>query len=397
MGSTLNIATEEEILNGLASDVYFQRSISASADHLMDREVVAEVTVSGPLDTWVNFSGLDEVIGVLKGHEVNLYAIPEGTIVDPRDRRGIPVPFIRIEGKYPQFGSLETAILGFICQASGISTYSARIRQELGTTPFYSFGIRRMHPAISPMIDRSAFIGGADGVSGILGSRVIGKPAVGTMPHALSLMLGDQKAWEVTAKAAGSGTKSVLIDTFNDEKFAALEAAKAIPGLDFIRLDTPSSRRGNFPALIREVRWELDLRGYRNVKIMVSGGLRLENLRDLKEAGADAFGIGTSISSARPFDFAMDIVQIEGKPVTKRGKFSGKKDVVRCRQCGRTDVIPAGQVPGSCECGGTRESLMKEYIRGGRIMDKYPEPETIRKRTLEELALRSSWKDQLSP
>ena len=396
MGSKFNIATENEILEGLASDVYFQRSISASTEHDMDRDVAAEVTVSGPLDTWVNFSGLDEVIGILEGHELNLFAIPEGTIVEPRDSRGIPVPFMRIEGKYSQFGNLETAVLGFICQASGISTYSARIRQELGTTPFYSFGIRRMHPAISPMIDRSAFIGGADGVSGILGSRIIGHPPVGTMPHALALMLGDQKAWEVTAKAAGKGAKSVLIDTFNDEKFAALEAAKAIPGLDFIRLDTPSSRRGNFPALIREVRWELDLRGYRNVKIMVSGGLRLENLRELKEAGAEAFGIGTSISSAKPFDFAMDIVQIDGKPITKRGKFSGKKDVLRCRHCGKTYVTPAGQELHKCECGGPLENLMKEYIRGGKIMSKYPDAETIRKRTLDELALRSTWKDQPS-
>lgn len=391
MGGVFNIASEEEILQGLASDVYFQRSISASSGLEMDREITAEVTVSGPLDTWVNFSGLDEVMGILKGRNLNLFAIPEGTIVDPRDVRGIPVPFMRIEGKYSEFGNLETAILGFICQASGVSTYSAKIRQELGQTPFYSFGIRRMHPAISPMIDRSAYIGGADGVSGILGSRIIGKPPVGTMPHALALMLGDQKAWEITVKAAGKGTKSVLIDTFKDEKFAALEAAESIPGLDYIRLDTPSSRRGNFAALIREVRWELDLRGYRNVKIMVSGGLRLENLKELREAGADAFGIGTSISSAKPFDFAMDIVQIDGKPITKRGKLSGKKDVLRCGHCGRTAVVPFGMAAQKCDCGGNMESLLREYIHAGKVVGEYPEPEVIRKRTLEQLSLRAEW------
>ncbi|MFG1546137.1 MAG: nicotinate phosphoribosyltransferase, partial [Thermoplasmataceae archaeon] len=176
-----NIASEKEISEGLASDVYFQRSLSASGSEAGDR-VKAEVTVSGPLDTWVNFSGLDEVIHLLRGKGLDVYAIPEGTIVPPRDSTGTPVPFLRVEGPYSSFGNLETAILGFICQASGISTYSAKIRKELGDTPFFSFGIRRMHPAISPMIDRSAYIGGADGVSGILGGRVTGTDPVGTMP-----------------------------------------------------------------------------------------------------------------------------------------------------------------------------------------------------------------------
>ncbi len=379
-----NIASEKEISEGLASDVYFQRSLSASGSDAGDR-VKAEVTVSGPLDTWVNFSGLDEVIHLLRGKGLDVYAIPEGTIVPPRDSTGTPVPFLRVEGPYSSFGNLETAILGFICQASGISTYSAKIRKELGDTPFFSFGIRRMHPAISPMIDRSAYIGGADGVSGILGGRVTGTDPVGTMPHALALLMGDRKAWDLTVKSAAPGKKTVLIDTFMDEKFAAIEAASTIPDLDFIRVDTPSSRRGNFAALIREIRWELDLRGYGHVKIMASGGLRLENLRELKEAGVSAFGIGTSISSAKPFDFAMDIVEVNGEPLTKRGKFSGAKQVLRCERCYSTLVVPLGEDVKTCQCGGNMTPVMQQYLKSGEPVGKYPSPSQIRKRTLEEL------------
>jgi nicotinate phosphoribosyltransferase len=380
-----NVATDEEISTCQASDVYFERSINSMEKINGSENVVSEVTVSGPLDTWINFSGLDEVINLLQGKKVDMYAIPEGTVLNPRDSRGTPVPFVWIEGNYSEFGKCETSILGFLCQSSGISTKASKIRLAAGDAKFFSFGIRRMHPALSPMIDRAAFVGGADGVSGILGAEVIGERPIGTMPHALSLLLGDHDAWESVVKSSPPGSRTVLIDTFSDEKFAALKAAETFPEIDYIRLDTPSSRRGNFPAIVREVRWELDLRGYSRVKIMVSGGLDEDSVRELRKAGAEAFGVGTSISAARPFDFAMDIVEIEGKPGTKKGKFSGRKDVLRCGSCSNLMVVPFGQADINCTCGGEMKSLMKKYLSGGVITDKYETPGKIRERTLNEL------------
>lgn len=379
-------ASHEDILAGKASDVYFERSLDAASKVKHEAHVSAEFTVSGPLDTWVNFTGLNEVLALLEGKNVDVYAIPEGMIVNSRDSRGNPVPFLRIEGNYDDFGEFETAILGFICQSSGISTYSAKIRDALGETPFFSFGIRRMHPAISPMIDRAAYIGGADGVSGILGGELIGQKPVGTMPHALALIFGDDKSWEMTVQKAGKeGVKTVLIDTFMDEKFAAIKAASMFPDLDYIRLDTPSSRRGNFANLVREVRWELDLRGYNHVKIMVSGGLKLENLQELKEAGAASFGVGTSISSAKPYDFAMDIVELNGKPLAKRGKYSGKKSILRCSKCRKHLTVPSGREEKECECGGQMVDVMKKFISGGKLIERYETPVELRKRTLKEI------------
>jgi len=384
--SIFNIANDEDILAGKASDVYFERTIKAVSGVKFNDKVTVEFTLSGPLDPWVNFSGLDEVVKLLSGRHIDLYSIQEGTIIPPRDYSWIPVPFMRIEGNYLDISVFETAILGFICQSTGISTYSSKIRQVLGDTPFFSFGIRRMHPAISPMIDRAAFVGGADGVSGILGAKLIGEDPVGTMPHALSLLLGDDKAWEYTVKnSKNSAKKTVLIDTYGDEKFMALKAAEMFPELEYIRLDTPSSRRGNFANIVREVRWELDLRGYRNIKIMVSGGLKLENLPELKRAGVASFGIGTSISSAKPYDFAMDIVQINGTPITKRGKFSGKKEVYRCKKCLRIEVSTSPNEEKKCECGGEMESLLKKFLSNGIAEKKYESPKEIRNRTLSEL------------
>src|SRR3989442_10958166 len=117
-----------------------------------------------------------------------------------------------------------------------------------------------------------------------------------------------------------------LVDTYCDEKTEAVMAAEALgKALYGVRLDTPSSRRGNFPEIIKEVRWELDSRGFKNVKIFVSGGLDDGSVRALSATGADGFGVGTSVSNAPSVDFAMDIVEKEGKSVAKRGKLGGRK------------------------------------------------------------------------
>ena len=382
-----NTASDKQIKEGLASDVYFTRTLDEIAQSGTDKRVAAEITVSGPLGGWLAFCGLDEVLELLGGNDVDVYSIPEGSMIPPRDDHGIPVPVMRIEGKYSDFGRLETALLGFICQATGICTYSTKIKRILGDTPYFSFGIRRMHPAISPMIDRAAYIGGSAGVSGILGAQLIGQDPVGTMPHALSLLVGDDTAWKLSASDTREGQKKVLlIDTFMDEKFAAIRAAETIKGIDFIRLDTPSSRRGNFGSLIREVRWELDLRGFKNIKIMVSGGLNAENISELKEAGAEAFGIGTSIVSAKPYDFAMDIVEVEGKPLTKRGKYSGGKNVYRCESCGSVRVEPASDREYICSCGNRVPNMIRLIMKRGSLTSRKENVKEIRERCMKDLA-----------
>ena len=63
--------------------------------------------------------------------------------------------------------------------------------------------------------------------------------------------------------------------------------------------------------------------GYSNVKIFVSGGLTPERLQILKQAGADAFGVGSYISGASAIDMTMDLKEVNGKPVAKRGRIPG--------------------------------------------------------------------------
>lgn len=380
-----NIASEEDILSGENADIYFKRALSILEKNHVTKDITAELTVSSFESPWINFSGLDEVITLLEGNVDELYAIPEGSILPYRDANGTPVPFIILKGRYEKIGLFETSILGFICQSSGISSASSRIGVLAGDKPFFSFGIRRMHPAISPMIDRAAFIGGASGVSGIKGAELLGQKAIGTMPHALSLLLGDETAWKAVSESLDRDEKvTVLIDTFDDEKFAAIKAAESLDRLDFIRLDTPASRRGNFANIIREVRWELDLRGYRNVRIMVSGGLREADIPVLREAGADAFGVGTSIASGKTVDFSMDIVELGHKPITKKGKFSGFKMVSRCDRCHKILVHPGESSTADCSCGGKYLPLMQKYISNGKCVLK-SDPVQARERAVKEI------------
>jgi len=115
------------------------------------------------------------------------------------------------------------------------------------------------------------------------------------------------------------------------------------------------------------VRWELDRLGFKKVRIMVSGGLDEKSIRGLKKAGADMFGVGTSIAAARVIDFSMDLCEVEGKPVSKRGRFSGVKNVYRCTDC-LTDVVVGWKdsVEKCPKCGGIMKPAMIKVMESGR-------------------------------
>lgn len=374
-------ASDEDIKKGRTTDIYFSRARDVLLKKNIKPRVVAEVITSGlPRGyQWGVLAGIEEMARLFEGYDVDVHAMPEGTIFHPWE------PVVRIEGDYTVFAELETPLLGFICQASGIATKAARLRKAAGDKLILSFGIRRMHPTISPMIDRAAYIGGADGFSGVGAEKLIGRNASGTMPHALIISVGDQvRAWRYYDECVEEGVPRIaLVDTYCDEKTESVMAAEAVKDLHGVRLDTPGSRRGKMAAIVEEVRWELDIRGYDKVKIFVSGGVDEEDIPLLK--GADGFGIGTSISNARTIDFAMDIVEREGKPVAKRGKRGGKKEVYRCSSCMHTEIVYRAE-PAACpECGGELQQMLKPLIEKGRIVPRLPSAEEIRSYVLKQL------------
>jgi len=319
---------------------------------------------------------------VLDGVPVDVRAMPEGTVFRPFE------PVLEVEGPYLAFGRLETALLGLVCQASGVATEAAaRCRILAGDRTLLSFGARRLHPSIAPMVERAAYVGGCDGVAVVASADLIGREPAGTMPHALVLLFGDTveavRAYDEVVP--GSVPRIALIDTLQDEKFEAVRVAEALgPALSGVRLDTPASRRGDFRQIIEEVRWELDMRGYRGVRIYVSGGLNEKSIARLRDV-VDGFGVGTEISDAPVVDFAMDIVEVEGQPLAKRGKWSGAKQVWRCERCASDIMLPLSANPQACGCGGSRAPLLLPLMRDGSLVDGLPSPADLRERVLRQL------------
>ncbi|MFQ5960490.1 MAG: nicotinate phosphoribosyltransferase [Candidatus Methylomirabilales bacterium] len=375
--------TYDAVKAGHVTDIYFARTLEILKAEGLDKRVKAEfIAKSLPREwSWAVLAGLEEVASLLNGMDLNVRAIAEGTIFRPWE------PVLEIEGMYTDFCVYETAMLGLICQASGVATMAARCRLAAGARTLVSFGARRMHPVLAPFIERNAFIGGCDGVSVGAGADLIGQPPTGTMPHALILLYGDTvEATKAFHRVVAPDIKRIsLIDTFQDEKFEALRVASALGDqLYAVRLDTPSSRRGNFKQLVEEVRWELDLRGFQHVKIFVSGGIGERQIRELNPV-VDGYGVGTAISDAPVVDYSMDIMEIEGAPMAKRGKPSGAKQVYRCHLCHQDRLTPQAEEPSLCECGGKMEALLNPSMKGGTLISPLPSPAVIRQRVLDQL------------
>lgn len=386
-----HIASDEDILEGKTTDVYFENTMKILEEKGKgDEDVVAEFTASSlPKDwDWCVFAGLDEVLTLLEGKNVDLYSIPEGTIFRSKGSNGIYTPVMFIEGPYKEFCIYETPLLGFICHPSGVATRSARVKKAAGETTVMSFGIRRMHPGISPVIDRAAYIGGCDAISCIAGAEEVGVEPQGTMPHALTIIFGEpDKAFKAFDEVLPEDVSRIaLVDTYYDETKESFMASESMGDhLYGVRLDTPSSRRGDLKRIAQEVRWELDQRGI-DAKIITSGGMNEYSIPELKEAGVDAFGVGTSISNARTVNYAMDIVEKEGKPVAKRGKYSGKKQVYRCPECFSYEMRKWNDKEEPvCGCGEKMEPLIKKYLDKGELTIEYPSPKSIKKRVTEQL------------
>jgi nicotinate phosphoribosyltransferase len=386
-------ADDSEIKQGKTTDIYFVRTKQILEAKKMDKmQVVAEIT-SGALPKgwpWGVLCGIEETARLFEGCPVNVYAMPEGSIFCSKDCKGTREPVAFIEGPYGEFCTLETPLLGLICQSSGVATRAARIKKVAGEKMTVAFGIRRMHPSISPMLDRAAYIGGFDGVSSLKGAEVIGAKPTGTMPHALIIAIGDQvKAWKAFDEIISPDIPRVcLTDTYLDEKAESIMAAEALGDrLVAVRLDTPKSRKGDFAEIIREVRWELDVRGFKHVRIFVSGGLDEESVRTLSEAGAEAFGVGTSVSNAPTIDFALDLVEVEGRPSAKRGKLSGKKQIWRCSSCMVDMVLPFSPPEPRCpKCNGKTVAMLEPLIENGEIVAQLPKASEIRQHVLDQLS-----------
>ncbi|MEN6513663.1 MAG: nicotinate phosphoribosyltransferase, partial [Methanoculleus sp.] len=144
------IVGEDAIRDGRCTDIYFRRVVDVMEKDGVNPEVTMEVTAAGLPDPWGVFCGLDDVVRLLEGVPVDVDAMPEGSVFSKNE------PVLRVSGRYRDFAVYETAILGFLCHASGVASAAARMKLAAGDRPVFSFGSRRQHPAIAAMIERAA-------------------------------------------------------------------------------------------------------------------------------------------------------------------------------------------------------------------------------------------------
>ncbi|WP_436923164.1 nicotinate phosphoribosyltransferase [Halosimplex amylolyticum] len=360
--SGFDIVPPEAIADGRATDAYFDRTVETLEHADRNPHVVAEVTADQfPTGEWELLAGVKDAANLLEGRDLDVDAIREGRLFD-----GGPV--MRIEGPYLEFCRLETALLGFLSHPTGAATAALEARFAAPDSTVLSFGSRHVHPSIGAMVERSALLGGLDGFSNVAAGEVIGREAGGTMPHALVICFGrgeQEAAWQAFDEAVGEDVPRIaLTDTYSDEVDESVRAAEAVDALDSVRIDTTSSRRGDFEHIVREVRWTLDAEGFEDVGIFVSGGLGPAELVALREY-VEGFGVGSHVSNADPTDFSLDLVEVDGELAAKRGKLTGKKAVHRTDDGGHHVALAADEAPDNAE------ALLEPLVRDGEIVREF--------------------------
>ncbi|KAK7251030.1 hypothetical protein RIF29_33894 [Crotalaria pallida] len=111
---------------------------------------------------------------------VEVYAIPEGTVVFPK------IPLLRIEGPIAVVQLLETPFVNLINYASLVSTNAARHRNVAGKSKtLLEFGLRRAQgPDGAVGASKYCYIGGFDATSNVAAGKLFGIPLRGTHSHA---------------------------------------------------------------------------------------------------------------------------------------------------------------------------------------------------------------------
>jgi nicotinate phosphoribosyltransferase len=376
------LASEKEIRNAETTDAYFLHSKKVLQRNNIDSRVVMEVYARDVpyADNWGILSGVYEAAKLLEGLPVDVWAFDEGSVFVADRNSAIYEPLMIIEGRYVDFVEYENPLLGLLSSSTSVSTRAAKFRMAAGSKLLLSFGTRRVHPALAPLVERACYIAGFDGVSNVLGAKLLKLEPSGTMPHALVQILGSQeRAWRLFDETIPRGTPRVaLVDTFWDEKTESIKAFEVLgPKLWGVRLDTPASRRGDFVKIAEEVRWELDIRGGKKVKIIASGRLDEDMIGKLNTV-VDGYGIGTAVAYPPVVDLSAKIVEVqEGSKRefrAKRGGLGGRKAVYR--STGFRDFValegspkPNRSIP-----------LLNPVLKRGRLVEAFEDIEELRTR-----------------
>jgi nicotinate phosphoribosyltransferase len=334
----------EKIRDGYYSDAYFNHTKALLETEGLRPHVVMQVfqreeSILG---------GVDEAIAVLKQcagrrgpdgrwipgfKELEVRALHEGDALSPWET------VMTIEGDYSLFSHLETVYLGCMARRTLVMRNVRRVVEAAHGKPILFFPARHDHWLVQTGDGWAAHVAGAIGVSTDAQASWWGGRGVGTVPHGLIAAYGGDTVAAARAFArrfAHEMNVTVLVDFANDSVTTALEVAEAL-GDDLwgVRLDTSdkladlalqrihgeNAPKGVAPELVRLTREQLDAHGYRDVRIVASGGFTVDRITAFEEAGVpvDAYGVGSSLLRGAN-DFTADVVMLDGRPAGKVGR-----------------------------------------------------------------------------
>ena len=230
----------------------------------------------------------------------DIYAIPEGTVVFPRE------PLVKVIAPIMQAQLVETAILNIINHQSLIATKTSRIVHAARGDGVMEFGLRRAQgPDAGIYGARAAMIAGCIGTSNVLCGQMFDVPVKGTHAHSWIMSFPDELTAFRTYARLYPTACILLVDTYDTLNSGIPHAiqvfkemrAEGIP-LTFygIRMDS-----GDLAYLSKEAKKMLDAEGFTDAVISASNDLDETLITSLKNQGAtiNSWGVGTNLITSK--------------------------------------------------------------------------------------------------
>ena len=230
----------------------------------------------------------------------DIYAIPEGTVVFPKE------PLLKVVAPIMEAQLVETAILNIINHQSLIATKTSRIVFAANGDGIMEFGLRRAQgPDAGLYGARAAMIGGCVGTSNVLAGQMFDVPVMGTHAHSWIMSFPNEYTAFKTYAEMYPDNCTLLVDTYDTLKSGVPNAIRVFqefkdagkPLIKYgIRLDS-----GDLAYLSKEARKMLDEAGFPEATICASNDLDEFLLHDLKMQGAaiDSWGVGTNLITSK--------------------------------------------------------------------------------------------------
>ena len=230
----------------------------------------------------------------------DIYAIPEGSIMFPRE------PMIKVIAPIMEAQLVETAILNIINHQSLIATKTSRVCFAARGDGLMEFGLRRAQgPDAGTLGARAAMIGGCVGTSNVLAGQLFDVPVKGTHAHSWIMSFPDEYTAFKTYADMYPSACILLVDTYDTLKSGVPNAIRVftemreagIP-LTFygIRLDS-----GDLAYLSKKARKMLDEAGFPDAVISASNDLDEYLIDSLKVQGCKitSWGVGTHLITSK--------------------------------------------------------------------------------------------------